>query len=91
MRGERIARHVRGQGEAKARTSDSMRALAKLTQVVDGRPRIVSDPPLVVPVADVLAGQLDRKAIEAQMVDLIAGYRRTLAPNHRHLLDQLGP
>jgi uncharacterized protein (DUF2252 family) len=77
-----------GEGEAKARTSDSMRALTKLTQVVDGRPRIVSDPPLVVPVADLLAGQLDRKAIEAQMVDLIAGYRRTLPPSHRHQLDQ---
>jgi hypothetical protein len=37
---------------AKARTRDSLQALAKLTQQVDGRPRIVADPPLVVPLSD---------------------------------------
>src|SRR5690242_20978243 len=37
-------------GLAKARTRDSMQELAKLTRMVDGRPRIVSDPPLLVPV-----------------------------------------
>ena len=35
---------------AKARRKDSTRAFAKLTQRVDGRPRIVSDPPLIVPI-----------------------------------------
>ena len=30
---------------AKARTKDSLRAFSKLTRVVDGEPRIVSDPP----------------------------------------------
>ena len=34
---------------AKARTRDSMQALDKLTQVVDGEARFVSDPPLLVP------------------------------------------
>src|SRR5690242_10518854 len=37
-------------GLAKARTRDSMQELAKLTRMVDGRPRIVSEPPLLVPV-----------------------------------------
>ena len=37
------------QGIAKARTRDSMRAVAKLTRIVDGRPQIISDPPLLVP------------------------------------------
>ena len=32
-------------GLAKARTRDSMQEVAKLTRVVDGRLRIVSDPP----------------------------------------------
>ena len=36
---------------AKARTKDSMQAFSKLTQVVDGEPRIVSDPPLIVPIS----------------------------------------
>ena len=37
------------EGVAKARTRDSMRAVAKLTRMVDGRPQILSDPPLLVP------------------------------------------
>ena len=36
----------------KARSNDGLRALAKLTQLVDGQPRIVSDPPLLVPVGE---------------------------------------
>ena len=32
-------------GLAKARTRDSMQEVAKLTRMVDGRPRIISDPP----------------------------------------------
>ena len=36
----------------KARTKDSLKAFAKLTQEVDGEPRIVSDPPLIVSAAD---------------------------------------
>src|SRR3954466_287659 len=37
---------------AKARTKDSLKAFAKLTHLVDGEPRIVSDPPLIVPASD---------------------------------------
>jgi uncharacterized protein (DUF2252 family) len=81
-------RKVLEKGRAKALTSDSLQALGKLTRTVDGRPRIVSDPPLLVPVSELLAGQLDRKAVEAQMSDLIAGYRRTLETDRRHLLEQ---
>ena len=77
-------------GTAKARTSDSLKAIAKLTQLVDGRPRIISDPPLLVPVTELLAGQMDRKAVEAEMTDLIAGYRRTLETDRRYLLEQFG-
>ncbi len=36
------------QNVAKARTKDSLKAFAKLTELVDGEPRIVSDPPLIV-------------------------------------------
>src|SRR5689334_15061045 len=36
-------------GLAKARTRDSMQQLGKLTRMVDGRPRIISDPPVLVP------------------------------------------
>jgi uncharacterized protein (DUF2252 family) len=81
-------RKVLEKGRAKALTSDSMQAVGKLTRMVDGRPRIVSDPPLLVPVSELMAGQMDRKAIQAQMSDLIAGYRRTLETDRRHLLEQ---
>ena len=37
---------------AKARTKDSLRAFGKLTHLVDGEPRIASDPPLIVPIED---------------------------------------
>lgn len=36
----------------KAHSRDTLQALSKLTEVVDGRRRIVSDPPLVVPAAE---------------------------------------
>jgi uncharacterized protein (DUF2252 family) len=40
---------------AKARTRDSMQEVTKLTRMVDGRPRIISDPPLIVPIDEVPA------------------------------------
>ena len=40
---------------AKARTRDSLQALSKLGELVDGQYRIVSQPPIVVPVRDLAA------------------------------------
>jgi uncharacterized protein (DUF2252 family) len=76
------------EGEAKARTHDSMKALASLTTMVDGRPRITADPPLVVPVIDLLPAQRDRSELEAELTHLIDQYKRTLETDRRHLLDQ---
>jgi uncharacterized protein (DUF2252 family) len=75
-------------GLAKARTRDSMQEVAKLTRIVDGRPRIISDPPLLVPVDELLPEQTDRTAFGAQLNDLIAKYRRTLETDRRFLLEQ---
>jgi uncharacterized protein (DUF2252 family) len=75
-------------GLAKARTRDSTQELAKLTHPVDGRPRIISDPPLLVPVDELLPGQVDRKGFESQLNDLIGKYRRTLEANRRFLLEE---
>jgi uncharacterized protein (DUF2252 family) len=74
-------------GTAKARRKDSTRAFAKLTQRVDGEPRIASDPPLIVPLHEMLP---DREAdeFEAGMRDLIARYRATLPADRRGLLDR---
>jgi len=70
---------------AKARTRDSMKALAKLTQVVDGRRRIASDPPLIVPV-DELAGPERAELTHDVVHGLVRDYRRTLAGDRRRLI-----
>jgi uncharacterized protein (DUF2252 family) len=72
---------------AKARTRDSMQEVAKLTRLVDGRPRIVSDPPLLVPVDELLPRQEDAAKFESQLLGLIATYRRTLETDRRFLFE----
>jgi len=78
---------VLDEGLAKARTRDSMQALSKLTTVVDGKLQIVADPPLVVPVGDLLPEALEHDA-EAELRAVIGRYRRTLQADRRTLLDQ---
>ena len=75
-------------GVAKARTRDSMQEVAKLTRLVDGRPQIIADPPLIVPIADLLPKQMDQETFAAQIQDLLAKYRRTLETDRRYLLEQ---
>jgi uncharacterized protein (DUF2252 family) len=75
-------------GVIKARTRDSMQELSKLTVLVDGQPRIISDPPLLVPVDELLPDRMERSAFESQVNELIGKYRRTLETNRRYLLDQ---
>jgi uncharacterized protein (DUF2252 family) len=81
----RQAKAVR-RNAAKARTKDSMKALSRLTTEVDGEPRIVSDPPLIVPLSD-LVGELDIEAVEHEIRTLVRTYRRTLQGDRRHLLE----
>ena len=81
-------RKVVDKGLATARTRDSMQAVAKLTGTVDGRPRIISDPPLLVPIDDLIPADTDRETIEGQLRRLIAAYRRTLETDRRYLLEQ---
>jgi uncharacterized protein (DUF2252 family) len=76
------------QGIAKARTRDSMQTVAKLTRVVDGEPRITSDPPLLVPVTELIPGDADRAAFVSDLAGLVAQYRRTLETDRRFLLEQ---
>jgi uncharacterized protein (DUF2252 family) len=75
-----------GRGEAKARTKDSMKALARLTQEVDGEPQILSDPPLIVPIHE-LATEVGRDALEHEVRELVRTYRRTLQRDRRELLE----
>jgi uncharacterized protein (DUF2252 family) len=72
---------------AKARSRDSMQAFAKLTGQVNGEPRIIADPPLIVPIEDLLPPGVDRDATEDELRSLLRSYRRTLETDRKHLLE----
>ncbi len=72
---------------SKARSKDSLRAFSRLTHMVAGEPRIVSDPPLIVPIEDV-AGDVGAEVIEEFVHGIIRRYRRTLPSDRRHLLER---
>jgi uncharacterized protein (DUF2252 family) len=76
------------EGAAKAMTRDSMQAFSKLTQIVDGQPRIIASPPLTVPLADLTAEEGGGRDLEAELASLLAKYRRTLETDRRFLLEQ---
>ncbi|MDI1437293.1 DUF2252 domain-containing protein [Polyangium sorediatum] len=71
---------------AKARTKDSLQAYEKLTHEVDGRRRILSDPPLIIPMDEFMKG-VAREQLEEQVRALLHGYRATLQADRRHLLE----
>jgi len=72
---------------AKARTKDSLKAFDKLTHLVDGEPRIVSDPPLIVPIEE-LVPPLEHHRLEEAVRTALRSYRRTLAGDRRRLLER---
>jgi uncharacterized protein (DUF2252 family) len=72
---------------AKARTRDSMNALEKLTTMVDGRARIVGDPPLVETISELFPDR-DPDEVMTEMRELIRAYRTSLVPDRRYLLEQ---
>jgi Uncharacterized protein conserved in bacteria len=71
---------------AKARSRDTVQVFEKLTQQVDGRPMIAPDPPLLVPIADLLPDS-QRAMLERQFRGLIERYGITLPSDRRFLLD----
>jgi uncharacterized protein (DUF2252 family) len=72
---------------AKARANDSLKALAKLTETVDGQVRFKSDPPLLVPIADLMP-DADRDDLAARISELLAGYARSLTSDRQALYGQ---
>jgi Uncharacterized protein conserved in bacteria (DUF2252) len=73
----------------KAHTRDSLQALSKLAERVNGTYQIVSQPPIVVPARD-LAGTYGLSADEVLPVirDQFRAYRATLQDDRRHLLER---
>jgi hypothetical protein len=70
---------------AKARGKDSMRALDRLSRRVNGRHRIVSDPPLIVPIEEFGASEED---VEKALRKLLTLYRKSLDSDRRMLAGQ---
>jgi uncharacterized protein (DUF2252 family) len=75
------------QGLAKARTRDSLQAFSKLTHIVDGEPRIISDPPLIVPVEELFPAATADQVTET-VHEFVRGYRQSLQTDRRILLEQ---
>jgi uncharacterized protein (DUF2252 family) len=61
----------------RARSRDSAQALSKVTRMVDGRRRLVSDPPLLVSIEE-LVGEAEAVSYGHNMAGLIDAYRATL-------------
>ena len=85
---ENEAKRARKMAE-KAHTRDSLQALSKLGEVVDGKYRIISQPPIVVPMRDLE----DREGISAEQFEhmvheQLRAYRATLQDDRRLLLER---
>jgi uncharacterized protein (DUF2252 family) len=72
---------------AKAERKNSMRAFNKLTHSVDGELRIISDPPLIVPVSELTKSDRQLNTVVRRIQDLLAAYRQTLKGDVRHLVE----
>jgi uncharacterized protein (DUF2252 family) len=70
---------------AKARTRDSLQAVGKLTTVRDGRRRIKSNPPLVVPIDELT--DIEIESVLAMVRSLVATYHGTLESDRRRLFE----
>jgi uncharacterized protein (DUF2252 family) len=87
----RVKRIGKDEGEAveemvaKARTRDSTRVLAKRADDVDGELRIVADPPVIIPIDDLIQPGSEWENPAPLIKKLISSYRRTLGRQHHPL------
>jgi uncharacterized protein (DUF2252 family) len=70
----------------KAGKKNSLRAFDRLVHEVDGEPRIISDPPLLVPAGE-LVSKDQQQALEEGIIELLGRYRESLEGDRRHLFD----
>jgi uncharacterized protein (DUF2252 family) len=83
--GEKTARKT----AQKAHTSDSLLALSKLGELVDGRYRIVSQPPVIVPARDIHAMYgFSPDQLQDAIHQQFRAYRMTLQDDRRQLLER---
>jgi uncharacterized protein (DUF2252 family) len=89
LRAEATARQARRFNTivAKAQRKNSSRAFEKLAVADGGRPRLISDPPLIVPVRELLP-EADASQIEEGVLGVLATYRKTLPDDRAQVLDR---
>ena len=71
---------------SKARRKDSLRAVSRLTEAVDGRVRLRSDPPVMQRVDDLLP-EADARELEERIQLMLDAYTASLADDRRRLLE----
>ncbi|MFC0599018.1 DUF2252 domain-containing protein [Streptomyces palmae] len=84
---DRVGRERLTRAMDKARGHDTLQAFHKLTRTSGGRVRFVPDPPLIVPLEDLLPSG-ERERTEQTIRKLVESYGRTLRSDHHRLLDQ---
>jgi uncharacterized protein (DUF2252 family) len=73
----------------KAHSRDSLQALSKLCELVDGRYRITSVPPVVIPARDLpMTFGSSHRSLEELVHHQLTAYRATLRDDRRHLLER---
>jgi uncharacterized protein (DUF2252 family) len=70
----------------KAGRKNSLKAFDRLVHEVDGEPRFVSDPPLLVPVRELIPDD-QVHTLEGRLLEVIESYRESLQRDRRRLLD----
>ena len=70
----------------KAQGKTSLKAFSKLTELVDGEPRIISDPPVVTPIEEIAGAKAH--LLEEFLQNVIRVYRATLNADRRVLLER---
>lgn len=88
LRSQVKAKHLKRfrKSVAKAQSKNSMKAFSKLVETVDGRPRLINDPPTIVRVQDLMPDK-EVQEVEDTLHAILRTYRRTLRGDYRHLLE----
>jgi uncharacterized protein (DUF2252 family) len=73
---------------AKAQFRDHLGALSRFVGLNNGKPKIIAEPPLVVPVDELVEPGTDVVEVAAGLHGLVRAYRRSLEPERRMLFDQ---
>ena len=82
---ERTAFDLTADTLAKARRKDNTRAARRLTRPTDDGPRLIDDPPLIVPLDRLLSSAQD--VVAPRLEEVLVRYRNTLRQDRRRLID----